>query len=760
MLNNRFHINIKQILNTLIRRTLSAAFLLIFVLNIKAQSVSRMDIDFTVFGNDLKHSVAGGMNAPQFSEVDLNNDGILDLYVFDRAGNTSTTFINEGTANAVSYNFAPEYAKNFPDSLVNFVLLRDYNDDGIHDIFSYSVQPGVPGIAVYNGYYNDAEEIAFELKNSVLYYPGSTNNIPVNLAVLNIDIPDINDIDCDGDLDILTFDIGGGYVDWFRNYSVEDGYGRDSLIFRLEKNCWGGFYESGFNIEISLATEPEECADGFTDDSPTDRHAGSTLLTWDLNNDDAVEIMLGDVSFDHISMLTNNGTCDKAWMTDQDNAFPEYDTPAAIPVFPATFKLDVNNDGLLDLLVSPNNKVSIQDTENVWYYRNITNNDNPVLQLVQKDLFVGEMVDLGTNSNPTFIDYNADGLLDLIVGNNSKYVPFGEKDPRLFLFENVGTATSPAFELVDEDYLNFSQYSSTTFYFSPTVGDLDSDGDMDLLVGEQWGGLYYAENTAGAGNPVSFDLVQPLYQSLDVRNVSRPTIHDLNEDGLMDIIVGERNGILNYFQNYGTVGAPLFYPNLDTLANTNTLGLVSTKDVGFLTGHSAPNFIDIEGKRTLVCGSEKGIIKIYDGITSEPEAVFNKLDNAYANIQEGKNTCLAIADIDNDNFYEMVIGNERGGLSAFNTNWALEPVSVQNPTTASFSFDIFPNPSTDISTIQWKNANIVEMTILNQMGQIIQTQTLRNQQQIQINTQSFAKGFYFVSLQSGQQRSVQKLIVQ
>ncbi|MDX5321096.1 MAG: VCBS repeat-containing protein, partial [Bacteroidota bacterium] len=84
----------------------------------------------------------GGFVAPQFSEIDLNNDGVKDLFVFDRSGNKVLTFINEGKAGQVSYVHAPKYEFAFP-ALRNWVLLRDYNCDGKEDIFSGSIQHGV-----------------------------------------------------------------------------------------------------------------------------------------------------------------------------------------------------------------------------------------------------------------------------------------------------------------------------------------------------------------------------------------------------------------------------------------------------------------------------------------------------------------------------------------------------------------------------------------------------------------------------------------
>ena len=75
----------------------------------------------------------GGFNAAQISKIDLNNDQIEDLFVFDRSSNKVITFLYENN----QFIYAPEFEKYFPKNLSNWVLLRDYNNDGKKDIFSY-----------------------------------------------------------------------------------------------------------------------------------------------------------------------------------------------------------------------------------------------------------------------------------------------------------------------------------------------------------------------------------------------------------------------------------------------------------------------------------------------------------------------------------------------------------------------------------------------------------------------------------------------
>ena len=80
-----------------------------------------------------ENPLVGGFNCPEFSEVDLNNDGKLDLFVFDRIGYACVTYLNVNN----KYVFSPEYLDNFP-KLNDWALLRDFDGDGIA-IFSPSM---------------------------------------------------------------------------------------------------------------------------------------------------------------------------------------------------------------------------------------------------------------------------------------------------------------------------------------------------------------------------------------------------------------------------------------------------------------------------------------------------------------------------------------------------------------------------------------------------------------------------------------------
>src|SRR5687768_10645097 len=73
--------------------------LLIGMLRTQAQFYNfSNDIPVTIGGNALQAAWTGGLNAPQLSEIDLDNDGTRDLVVFDRVGPRLLTFRNNGSA--------------------------------------------------------------------------------------------------------------------------------------------------------------------------------------------------------------------------------------------------------------------------------------------------------------------------------------------------------------------------------------------------------------------------------------------------------------------------------------------------------------------------------------------------------------------------------------------------------------------------------------------------------------------------------------
>ena len=709
-----------------------------------------------VNGDTLENPWAGGFNYMHISKIDLDLDGIEDLFAFDKQDNRIVPFVNNGIPNQVSFKHAPEYVQNFP-KMRDWVLLRDYNCDGKMDIFTY--YPG--GMSVYEN--TSTSSLTFTLATQLLYSNFQPNY--VNLYVSSADIPAIDDIDGDGDLDILTFSILGSYVEYHKNLSMEL-YGTcDSLTYEVRNNCWGFVKENLSNNGVTLndtcsfnVPSPEKVTGG-------NKHAGSTLLTLDVDSNDTKDLVLGDVSFNNLVLLTNSDATTNmtsSIITSQDSLFPKNNSSSVavdINVFPAGYYLDVNNDNVKDLVVSNNCYTGCKNKNNVWYYKNNNADNKPDFELITTSFLQEGMIEVGEGAHPVFFDYNSDGLMDIVVGS------FGEFDPSvgpllyksaLWLYENIGTASNPSYQLVDNDYANISSINldiagnQPTLRLIPTFGDLDGDGDMDMIIGDYLGFLHHFNNTAGAGNPANFVLAAPQYAGIDIGNYASPQLIDLNRDNLLDLVIGNRHGYVNYYRNAGTSSVPNFS------LSTDSLGYVKTRNYNEFNGNATPFIFEDSGSYKMIAGSTNGHLYYYDNIDGNLGGSFNLLDSMYLNIWEGSKSFVNVADVTSDGKLDMVVGSYDGGVAFYegDMNVSLLVNNVELDV-----INIYPNPTSNSLNVDLGN-NIIESStiqILDLLGKEVDRKNV-SKSKFAINLNQFSQGVYFLKYTNPLGSKVYKII--
>lgn len=569
---------------------------------------------------------AGGVNHAQFSNIDFDSDGRNDLLIFDKSGDKLICLrMNEQNqlTNAPQYRemFVNQH-NAFRDRLHDWVLLRDFNADGKNDIFTYSNG----GFAVYRNDGN-SDTLIFTLMTSKL--ESDYGNGPINIYVSPTDLPAIADIDGDSDIDVVTFSLFGTAAEYHRNMSMEL-YGiADSLAFELDTPCWGDFEEDPSTVAISL----DVSCKGGTYTPPTQQlvnnggaHSGFTMLALDIEGDGDQDMVLSNVSFNTMNLLTNDGDATTAHMGLQDLTFPANQGGSSaidLYTFPAAFIADVNNDGTTDLIATPYQENNGHDHEGCYLYTN-SNSSGYNLTFQQNNFVQDEMIELGTSAYPVLFDYDKDGLKDLLIGNRGYFVSTGSYSSQLAYYRNTGTVAEPAFTLQTRNVANISSLGLGNVI--PTFGDIDGDGDDDMIIGDADGLVHLFENSAGAGNECSFSLTVPGFQGIDIGGqYAAPQLFDVNGDDLLDLVIGERNGNLNLYLNQGTATAPQF-----VLDDTNWGG-VDMRRNGLSFGYSVPHLYLNGGDIEMMVGSESGVIDIYNEIAD----VVNGPEELIAEVGDG-----------------------------------------------------------------------------------------------------------------------------
>ena len=679
----------------------------------------------------------GGMNAPQIQQTDLNNDGNLDIIILDRSGDKISVY--ESFDNRSTWIYNPSLTAGLP-LIKDWFIIRDYNADGLDDLF---ISAG-NGIRIYKRLPNSGSIPQFELVTDLLSSDYYGNEL--NLFVSRVDIPAIDDVDGDGDLDILTFYILGTCIEYHKNLSHELHGNNDHLLFKLETDNWGRFTEDAQSNSINYNDSCGRTGLG-------ERHSGSALLLDDLDHDNDQDLILADVSYDDVLFLINQPINGTDVIIPTPSGYPTSWSNVRIPIFPGVFRAQTNSDNEPDLIISPNTESNAINSGRLMKMFtsvggntfNFIGNESPFL--------CHEMIDLGRNTIPLLTDIDNDGDSDLIVGTGGEYelpIPpetVGNYRATVWLFENVGNTETPSF-IYRSDNIGDLQVLNLK-YFSPAALDFNGDGKKDILVGLSNGGFRLLLNNSSAGN-FSFALQPENTISSDAGEFSSPDFFDVNDDGLLDLISGSRSGTMKVFLNTGTSAIPIFpaSPNIEEWGNVETVEEGVSNN-----GYSNPCVINYQGTNYLISGSERGTVHSWL-ITDE---TFIPLDSVVANIDEGNLTEITIGNLNNDQYPDLITGNARGGLNLYLGG---EPLSLEI-LASSNSLAIFPNPASNYVYITFNEPSerLKEIIVFDISGKLVQQISTKEKAGLELNLSGLNKGIYFINLIESTKSSYGKFII-
>ncbi|MEM1054136.1 MAG: FG-GAP-like repeat-containing protein [Bacteroidota bacterium] len=607
-------------------------------------------------GADLPVPFTGGFWAPVPQLVDLTGDGIADLAV--AVGGAGIGVFENAGGEWIWRTGALDGIRTGP-----WFRFVDVDADGDPDLFTR----GTPGRVRYFENVGTASEPILELRADPLLAVGGS---PVQIE--DTTVPSWGDGDGDGDPDIIAGKADLGTITYYRLDGMENSipqYDRITenwegiQIFEGQPQCVETISANGFPSPLGRPT----------------RHGANATAFVDIENGGGPELIWGDFFTERLFYFLNVGTAEDPDLDLVTQSYPMGEgTPGAqnAPAFG-----DTDGDGDLDLLVGVLGGLCVSPvtgTNNLVFFENTGTPTSPDFSRETTQLIRG--IDEGRRSVPALADIDADGDLDLVVGD-------GNTDANLALYRNEGSATAPRFVMEDADWLGL-EYDFGGY--APVFGDIDGDGDLDLLVGGFNGRMAYLENT-GTATSGTWELRETRFGGIDAGQYSRPTLADIDGDGDLDLAIGESNGRVFLYRNIGSASAPEFetksngQPEQADLNFRDAIGLPG--DVG---QESSPALADLDGDGDLdaLVGTSTGQIQLYRNTGTATAPMFESVGEVNA---ERLTTTPRAADLSGDGVPDILSGADSGGLLYWTGTL---DVSVAPGPAAAPSIVAFPNPST------------------------------------------------------------------
>lgn len=252
---------------------------------------------------------------------------------------------------------------------------------------------------------------------------------------------------------------------------------------------------------------------------------------------------------------------------------------------------------------------------------------------------------------PAVVDYNHDGNPDIVCGSADGFLSY---------FEGEGFTdrlhVARAQKLTDET----GEPLTTAGYSAPQLADVDGDGVLDLICGDNSGKvLWYRGDGSLAFEP------QGCLVDLELACQALPAVGDCNADGIPDLCVGSDEGTLTVFFGQRDSDNQLLY------TNQNAVNLTEQAADQALGAWLAPAFVDwngdgitdlatgvFDGYVGIWLGDEQGDFQFADYITIDEK---NYKGN---NCVKFGNYCVPVFyDLDADGKLDLCCGSQEYGVA-------------------------------------------------------------------------------------------------
>ena len=451
---------------------------------------------------------------------------------------------------------------------------------------------------------------------------------PTGVGVKNFSAPAFADLNNDGNLDLIL-----GTID-------------DQADF---------YWNNSHSFPTTFTKDPEVLSYIYSDNS-LPKNADYPVFT-DLDADGIIDLVIG--GYNGLLFYKNGGSISEPDFLEGELIFNDVNSQIGTDAKPAF--VDIDNDGDLDLFVGIGESLLGGPTAGITMsFRNTGTASTPVFTL-DNALSTG-ISDIGLNAYPTFADLDNDGDYDLLLGRDLQ---------SLVYYKNTGNKESPVWTNASTI---FSSIENKTYWKDPALVDLDYDGDYDLVYGTSDGILYVYRNVGTSSAP-SFQYYPDYFKVIKLNgNAATVSLADFDNDGDQDLLSGIWTGKFIYFRNDGTAQNPKF-------------NIVNTAFSNFsVTSYSTPVFVDIDsdGDFDIVSGAMNGQIFLY----INNNGTFVQNTTMFASIDVGYSSIPSFADLDNDGDLDLLVGAETGSMTKYFTN---DGNNNFKENTTSFSNITFPN---------------------------------------------------------------------